>query len=148
MVSYSHLVFKLRKCGVGGKVLEWITNWLSFRKQRVKVNNVLSEWYDVPSSVIQGSVLGPLLFIVYLSDLCMPLSSSPFQFVDNLKLIRAVRDGRDCRLLQNDLRKIEAWCNELHMKPNPSESSIMNVGSFPSPYLSIWVHFDVFIHVP
>eukprot|EP00923_Selenidium_pygospionis_P037046 GHVN01064884.1.p1 GENE.GHVN01064884.1~~GHVN01064884.1.p1 ORF type:complete len:340 (-),score=25.25 GHVN01064884.1:886-1905(-) len=117
VVSHSHLLYKLRRCGVGGLAL----SWLSGQKQRVKVMDTFSEWYDVTSSVIQGSVVGPLLFVLYMSDLCVGLSSSAYQFVDNLKIIRAIRDGSDCELLQQDLLVIQRWYERWHMGLNARE---------------------------
>ena len=68
-VPHLRLSAKVRACGVDGQVANWITNWLSDRKQRVAVSGRMSCWEDVSSRVPQGSVLGPLLFIIYINDL-------------------------------------------------------------------------------
>ena len=63
------LIFKLERLGITGNLLRWIKNFLSERKQRVVLNGISSNWTDVISGVLQGSVLGPILFILYVKDL-------------------------------------------------------------------------------
>jgi len=65
-VPHGHLVLKFDAHGIGSEILKWVENWLSKKKQRVVLGGEFSEWRDILCGVPQGSVLGPLLFIIYI----------------------------------------------------------------------------------
>jgi len=69
--------------GIGRKILQWIGNWLSDRKQRVVLNGQLSDWRDILSGVPQGSVLGPLLFLIYINDIDESVGCKILKFADS-----------------------------------------------------------------
>eukprot|EP00923_Selenidium_pygospionis_P000112 GHVN01000206.1.p1 GENE.GHVN01000206.1~~GHVN01000206.1.p1 ORF type:complete len:364 (+),score=15.77 GHVN01000206.1:445-1536(+) len=137
-VSHTHLIYKLRTLGVGGNLMMWIASWLLGRRQRVRIDTAFSDWVDVTSSVAQGTVLGPLLFIVYVADLCLNIRSPTFQFVDNVKLLTVVQSCVDLSLAQRDIDLISAWCTRWLMQLNPRECVVMNL-SPPTPNQSLTV---------
>ena len=77
---------------------------LSHRSQRVRVNNSCSSWQEVTSGIPQGSVIGPLLFVIFINDLQENIKSSElFLFADDMKLFHAIYIDEDCTSLQQDL---------------------------------------------
>ncbi len=106
-------MFKVKELGINGKVHKWIKNWLRNRKQRVVVNGTALDWASVTSGVPQGSVLGPVLFIIYINDIDVGLNSLISKSVDDTKIGNSLVDDHDRLNLQEDLRKIsqrfERW---------------------------------------
>ena len=86
-VPHAHLLAKLKSFGIMEKVYIWIESWLFERKQRVVLNDSISEWKSVTSSVPQGSVLGPL-FIIFVNDMDQSVLSQLLKFADDAKLFR------------------------------------------------------------
>ena len=131
-VPHARLVAKLSACGVGGKLLAWIKAWLSDRKQRVVLNGHASEWLPVLSGVPQGSVLGPLLFLVYINDLDKALdlnSSFIFKFADDTKVLRVINNEADRARFQEEIDSLFAWSQEWQMLFNADKCKVMHFGS-------------------
>ena len=110
-VCHKKLVLKLKRYGIGGKVLSWITEWLTNRKQRVILNGEKSNWSNVKSGVPQGSVLGSILFLIYIDDIDDKVTSKLFKFADDLKLVNGISNIRDSMNLQKDLDRIAGWAD-------------------------------------
>ena len=119
-VNHEGLVFKLREAGVGGLILRVLQNFLSSRTQRVKVDGVFSSSIDVVSGVPQGSVLGPLLFLLYIADLPRLLQNELVGYADDSTLLCRIPHARDRS--SNDLAVISDWCSRWGMLVNPSKT--------------------------
>ena len=121
-------MFKLREAGVGGLILKVFQNFLSSRTQRVKVDGVCSSSIDVVSGVPQGSVLGPLLFLLYIADLLRLLQNKLVGYADSTLLCR-IQHPRDrssvAASLNDDLAVISDWCSRWGMLVNPSKTREM-----------------------
>ena len=101
-VDIEVLLAKLKKYGIGGKMYDWIRAWIKGRHQCVVVDGVASMWTEVLSGVAQGSVLGPLLFLIYIMDLDMVLDGTlGLTFADDTKLGRGISETSDHDILQD-----------------------------------------------
>jgi len=89
--------------GIKGNILSWISNFLSGRKQRLVVNSKIPSCADMLSGIPQGSVLGPILFVLFINDLPDVVTSTVKIFTDDTKLFQAVRSTSDSAQLQQDL---------------------------------------------
>ena len=95
--------------GVGGKVLKWVEAFLSQRAQRVCVDGSVSSWEVVTSGVPQGSVLGPLLFLLFINDLADNVKSHVKIFADDTKIYSSANDPTCINTLQADIDRVLRW---------------------------------------
>ncbi len=109
MVPHRRLLGKLSAYGICHPVLGWIQSYLTDRVQQVCVNGANSEWLKVTSWVPQGSVLGPVLFVIYINDLPDSLDSSAYLFADDTKVFRIIKDTQDKQILQQDMDILIDW---------------------------------------
>ena len=121
-VPHSVLVDSLQNHGVSGSLLSLMSDYLRGRKQRVVVNGCYSEYGDVRSGVPQGSVLGPLFFIVAVNKLSSAVDSSVFQYADDVVLYRVINKTEDCQKFQSSLDQLGRNCTEAGLSLNPSKS--------------------------
>ena len=116
-------------CGIKGNILDWVAAMLSHRSQRVRVNNSFSSWQEVTSGIPQGSVIGPLLFVIFINDLPEVIKSSElFLFADDMKLFHAIYTEEDCTSLQQDLILAKHWTNTSLLKCHPNKCSHTRIG--------------------
>ena len=128
-VPHQRLLYKLQQYGISGTLLTWVESFLSHRQQRVKVNNSFSNWTDVTSGVPQGSVLGPVLFILYINDLNDNLSHCSCKiFADDTKLTHTANNESDALMIQKDLNNLDDWCKEWKMYFNDSKCHVLHFG--------------------
>ena len=86
-VPHQRLLLKLKAHGIGDGIIGWIEQWLTDRRQRVVIDGEVSNWKSVLSGVPQGSVLGPLLFLICINDLDDNITSNVLKFVDDTKFL-------------------------------------------------------------
>ena len=121
-VPHDLLLLKIHKIGICGTALKLIANYLDNRKQCVKINNSRSEFRDVTSGVPQGSLLGPLLFLIYINDLPTVASESEcFGYADDYKLLSTSHE-----LLESDLISLNNWCVANKMNPHDDKCTLIH----------------------
>ena len=118
-VWHQGLHYKLRQNGISGELLNILTDFLDNRTQRVILNGQYSSWAKVEAGVPQGSILGPLLFLIYINDLSENLASNPKLFADDTSLFSVVKNVDASNIdLNNDLGKISEWALQWKMNFN------------------------------
>ena len=132
-VPFDGMLAKSKAHGIAGKLLEWLRNWTEDRHQRVVLNGVSSSWANVLSSVVQGSVLGPILFLMYINDIDIDILSADSdiyisKFADDTKLGRIINDINDSAKLQKGLNNLVKWCRDWGMSLHPEKCIVMHFG--------------------
>ena len=120
---------KLSSYGVGGKILKWIQEFLCGRTQYVAVRKDRSAEAEVTSGVPQGSVLGPLLFIIYINDLPGNVESNAQMFADDTKVFTHINSQDDVKRLQTDMDKLLEWSRTWLLKFNATKCKVMHMGN-------------------
>ena len=122
-VWHEGFIHKLKQNGIGGPLLKILTDFLNSQKQRLVLNGQHLSWSDVLASVPQGSILGSLLFLIYINDLSDGLECNPKLFVDDTSLFATVHNIKKATNdLNNDLTKITKWDFQWKMSFNPDIS--------------------------
>ena len=127
-VPHQRLLLKLKPHGIGDSITDWIEQWLTDRRQRVVVDGDVSNWKSVLSGVPQGSVLGPILFLIYINDLDDSITSNILKFADDTKLFRKVNTDGDKQHLQNDLDRLVKWSEKWQMLFNFGKCKCLHTG--------------------
>ena len=127
-VPHQRLLLKLKAHGIGDSITDWIEQWLTDRRQRVVVDGEVSNWKSVLSGVPQGSVLGPILFLIYINDLDDSITSNVLKFADDTKLFRKVNTDGDKQHLQNDLDRLVKWFEKWQMLFNFGKCKCLHTG--------------------
>ena len=127
-VSYRILLRKLRDYGLGGKLLVWLESYLHDRMQRVTAFGVNSQALPVTSGVPQGSIMGPMLFLLYANSLPGTVKSSHVAaFADDTKIFKSIKSPTDATLLQDDLSNLATWSSSTGLMFNESECKAQRI---------------------
>lgn len=110
-IDHSILLEKLSYAGIHGSLFRWFSSYIKNRSQAVVVSGFTSAWSNVPSGVPQGSLLGPLLFVLFINDIDSCFLSSQFiLYADDMKIYKQIKSVEDCLALQQDLHRFERFC--------------------------------------
>jgi len=129
-VPHNRLLLKLRYYRVNSNIIDWIRSFLINRKQRVKLNNIFSFWCVVLSGIPQGSILGPLLFIIFINDLpevCEEIKNI-FLYADDAKLFRHIKTQLDHVKLQNMINNVQLWTEKWQLNLNVDKCVSVSFG--------------------
>ena len=128
-VCHARLVVKLQEFGVTGEVLEWLKDWLRGRKQRVRVEGEFSDWVDVISSVVQGSVLGGILFDLFIDDIDdETIQAFLRKFADDTKVAKLIESLKDAEEMQRMINRLAEWANRWGMAFNVKKCKVLHFG--------------------
>ena len=129
-VAHRRLLGKLQAYGIEGKLYDWIKEFLTGRSQVVRVNGSSSISAAVVSGIPQGSVLGPLLFVIYINDILDNVKSDGLLYADDTKLFRCITSKQDAQALQSDLDELEDWSRKWLLSFHPDKCHVLTLGKF------------------
>ena len=129
VVSHEKLLFKLKSYGISNKIIKWFYNFLSNRSQITRVENSFSNSSIVKSGVPQGSVVGPILFLLYINDLPSIFSSKIHidLFADDTQIYFSYASESERFLLQNNLNLFSQWVNKWQLNISLSKCAVMTL---------------------
>ena len=128
-VPHQRLFIKLRAHAMGDSIgNNWVSSWLTDRKQRVTVEGGKSSWTTVPSEAPHGSVLGRIRFIIYNNDLDESVGSNILKIADDTNIFRKVRSGQGSPVLQDDLDSMVSWSEQWQTLFNQDNCKCLRIG--------------------
>ena len=129
-VPHEWLLLKLKSNGIDGCLLTWLRHFLVVHKQRVVIRGSCSDWSYVTSGAPQGTILGPLLFLLYINDITECISSTVKLYADDTKIYREINDPIiDCQLLQDDLNNLSDWARKWQLRFNADKCESMRIAN-------------------
>ncbi|MFI5406894.1 MAG: RNA-directed DNA polymerase, partial [Nitrososphaerales archaeon] len=133
-VPHKRLISKLRSYCVDERLISWIEGFICYRSSQVRINGKCSDWKTVSSGIPQGSVLGPLLFVIYINDLPLSCNSKGelFLFADDAKLFNHISCIEDSVQLLEGCQLLQDWCEKWLMKLNINKCKVLSIGHKPS----------------
>ena len=139
-VDHNILLHKLKHYGVSGQLYAWFEDYLSGRCQRVVVDGVASSWAPVTSGVPQGSILGPVLFAIFINDLpnVLPDETSAALYADDTKVYKSIKSEEDCQILQHALTSLECWSHDNNLDFNQSKCKVLTITRKKTPLVHVY----------
>ena len=133
-VPHNGLLYKLFKCDIDDITLKWLKSFLKKRRQSVVLEG--EHWHSVPvtSGVPQGSVLAPLIFLIFINDLPCCVESRVHLFANDTVIYLTIKTESNCSQLQDDLHSLEKWESDWRMEFNPSKCNIIRVTCRRTPF--------------
>ena len=125
-VPHQRLLTKLKSYGITGQIYEWVKSFLSGRTQKVKINSHFSSKTEVTSGIPQGSILGPILFTIFINDLPDGIISTCKIFADDTKIYNSSKNSKK---IQEDILHLQKWSNKWNLYFNISKCKVMYIGS-------------------
>ena len=133
-VPFERLLVKLYAYGIRVKLLQWIREFLTNRKQKVSVNNHSSNLVPVTSGIPQGGVLGPIMFLIYVNDLPEVVTSTVKLFADDTKLYRVIKNEEDKLQLQEHLKNLQKWSEKWQLPFTVEKCKVLHLGPHNEDY--------------
>ena len=127
-VPHQRQILKLKSHGMGNSIINWIEQWLTDRRQRVFVYGEVSRWKPVLIGVPQGSVLGPILFLVYINDLEERVTGKILKFAYDTKLFRKAKEIGDKQKVQDYIDELIKWSEKWQMLYNFGKCKCLHTG--------------------
>jgi hypothetical protein len=143
-VWHGGLLYKLKACGIGGKLLEWLKDYLTERQQRVIINGEFSDWGNIEAGVPQGSVLGPLLFLIFINDITHAIRHCKIRlFADDTCLYIEVEEPDvQAQEIDEDLASLDKWAKKWHVDFSPPKTEELIVSTKRDPPVHPSVSLD------
>ena len=126
-VPHNRLLMKIRAYGINGPLLSWLKSFLTDRFLRVVVRGTCSSWVSVKSGVLQGTFLGPIMFLIYINDISHGLTSPVELFADDMKVYRVLNTEKDTGQLQGDLFKLQSSSVDRQLNFNPGKCEVIRM---------------------
>lgn len=125
-VNHELLLLKLECFGIAPSLIKWFSSYLQQRYNIIKVSNVISSSMFISASgVPQGSVLGPLLFVIFINDIFYNITSQALMYADDLKVFCQINNFNDCLSLQQDIYAVASWCTSNCLSLNLKKTNIV-----------------------